>query len=295
MRSRIVTCAACPRAVTSKPSGSAVLGIGPPHEVALLDQGVGDATGVALVQSEGRRQAVDRDAARALGCLDRVALVGRDATVAGAVPVAELIDAHQLLHQLVKRRGVGGHPSGFGTGRRRCGALYVSSHGCGSQLYAEEAPCCKRVGLELRPTVPERLGDALLPVLPARDGEEDVGEPVQVAHHFGADRLLAGEGDDQALGAPADGAGDVEVGGAGRAAGEDEVLERLRGRRPARLERPPAPRRGSPRCADRGGAPCLLRGCTGRRPGGTARSGSPAAARPASRPGRRRSPLRSSS
>jgi hypothetical protein len=60
----------------------------------------------------------------------------------------------------------------------------------------------------------------------AGHGEEEVREAVDVAEQGAGDRFDVGEGDDAALGAAADGAGEVELGGGGVTAGEDEELER---------------------------------------------------------------------
>jgi hypothetical protein len=55
--------------------------------------------------------------------------------------------------------------------------------------------------------------------------EEVVGEAVQVADDVGPQRLGGGQADGEALGAAADGTGEVEVGGDQAAAGEDEAAQ----------------------------------------------------------------------
>ena len=62
-------------------------------------------------------------------------------------------------------------------------------------------------------------------VLEAGHDEQRVGQPVQVGEHELADGLVAAQAHGFALGPAADGAGHVELGGAGRAARQQEVRE----------------------------------------------------------------------
>ncbi len=100
----------------------------------------------------------------------------------------------------------------------------------------------------------------------AREHEQEVGEPVQVAARRIADRRARGEVDERALGAAADGARDVRERGRARAARQDEFLER-RERRVAALDRRLEPR--DVRVAERR----VTRESTARRPGRRGRAG----------------------
>ena len=106
--------------------------------------------------------------------------------------------------------------------------------------------------------LPQGLGRARGRIHPAREDEQQVREPVEVAHALGVDLVAAGQR--AALGAAADGAADVQLGGGERAAGEHEGLQRgelgvglvagaleprrllRRSRAGARARRPRAPR-----------------------------------------------------
>ena len=77
--------------------------------------------------------------------------------------------------------------------------------------------------------LPQRLGRPAATFAAAREDEQQVREPVEVAHALGVDLLAAG--DRAPLGAPADGAADVQLGGGERAAGQDEGLQRAAARR----------------------------------------------------------------
>src|SRR3990170_3082243 len=76
------------------------------------------------------------------------------------------------------------------------------------------------------PALPEVLGFAQVLTHPAREDEEQVAQPVHVLERPLADGLGAGERQDAALGAPADGARLVEEAAHPPAAGQDEGLER---------------------------------------------------------------------
>jgi len=75
------------------------------------------------------------------------------------------------------------------------------------------------------PMAPEHLDAVLVPRQHARDHEQQVGEPVQVAGHFGGHVLRTGEGPHATLGPPRHRAGEVAGRGGGAAARQDEVLE----------------------------------------------------------------------
>ena len=70
------------------------------------------------------------------------------------------------------------------------------------------------------------FGDVGVVVQGAGEFEEDVAEAVEEDRDVGADRGLVGQAKNFAFGPAADGAGQVGAGGGGRAAGQDEVLER---------------------------------------------------------------------
>ena len=59
----------------------------------------------------------------------------------------------------------------------------------------------------------------------AGEGEEQVGEAVEVDQDWFRQFFLLRQGNGDPFSAAADGAGEVERGGGGRAAGEDEILE----------------------------------------------------------------------
>jgi len=78
-----------------------------------------------------------------------------------------------------------------------------------------------------RSGAPGGVGDAGLLVGGAGEREEQVGEAVEIAHDLGADAggVGVGEGDGVALGAATDGAGEVQRGGGGGPAGQDEGVQ----------------------------------------------------------------------
>ena len=84
----------------------------------------------------------------------------------------------------------------------------------------------RAAGRQREALLPEVLGLAERVRHPARQHEEQIGEPVHVAEHGLADRLAAHQAQDVALGAAADGAGLVQEGGDHAAARQDEGLER---------------------------------------------------------------------
>src|SRR5688500_5646865 len=74
--------------------------------------------------------------------------------------------------------------------------------------------------------LPERLVATVLERRPAAEHEQGVRQAVQVGHGVVADVLAAlAEGDDDALGAPAHGAAEMEVRRGPAAAGQDEALQ----------------------------------------------------------------------
>ena len=92
----------------------------------------------------------------------------------------------------------------------------------------------------------------------AGEGEEEVGETVEVDDRSRAHRLGVREGDDRPLGAPTDGAGDVDGGSGGSAPGQDERSKRREiGREPVDRFLEPKSVFRLEEADDRGGLPAV--------------------------------------
>src|SRR6266508_5507017 len=100
----------------------------------------------------------------------------------------------------------------------------ATASGCGgAALATPPTPFFSSLLEASGPAVPQDIWYSPPLVLVSGHHEKGVGETVQILDRVGAHRLATGERDQGPLGAPADGPRDVELRGAGRSSGQDEV------------------------------------------------------------------------